>query len=300
MTTNADMLANGFSIFDEEVERILAGRSHDNALPLGFTVPVPARADVRLFAARLASLLLFQLSLRQDMTFDLFNGPFFRTTVISKLLLHLSDTGADTPEKVARFAPHMSLFATAICEAPDLLDRTNNFSQILRAHCRRAARKLRRINTMAGPKVHNRKAVWNGDDGFALEEVADPRHLLIDNAVLRHSIGRCYDTDAMAELGITLDHPTACFFLVSWRAIKKGEARVFTLTKRGIPRAALLYDVRQKIIAEVRSDLMPFTYDHELYWPLTNAMQALRDVVPVTLIDTHPWTPADRNPQAAL
>ena len=300
MTTNADILANGLSIFDDEVERVLRGRSHDNALPLGFAVPVPERADVRLYAARLASLLLFQLSLRHDMTFDLFNGPFFRTTIISKLLLHLSDTGTDTPEKVAKLVPHMSLLATAICEAPDLLDQTNNVSQILRSHCRRAARKLRRINTMAGPKVHNRKTVWNGDDGFALEEVTDPRHLLIDNAVLRHSIGRYYDTDAMAEVGITEDHPTACFFLVSWRAIKKGDARVFSLTKRGIPRATLLYDMRQKIIAEVRSDLMPFTYDHELYWPLTDAMRALADMVPVTLIDTQPWTPADRNPQAAL
>lgn len=295
MTTNADVLLQGFQLYDDEVHRVLAGRSHDGKLPLGFDLPFTERADVRLMASRLASLLLFQLCVRVSFPTSIFNAPHFRTTLIAKLLFHLTTHNLTTLEQIANLAPHMSRLATAICEAPDMLNQNTTIDHILRAHCRRAARKLRRINTLAGPKVHPRKSLWTGHDEFALEEITDPRHLLIDNAVLRHSIGRYYDTDAMAEVGITEDHPAACFFLESWRAIRKGHARIFTLTQRGIPRASLLYSTHEEIIAEVRSDLMPFTYDHELYWPLTAAMKHLGQTIEITNIDTQPWTNDTRN-----
>lgn len=292
MVTNAEILLGGLACYDYEVERVLRGRSHDGKLPLGFDLPFSDRADVRLMAARLASLLLFHLMLRTGLPPGHFNGPFFRTTLIAKLLFHLTVTGADTPEKVAKLMPLMSRLADAICEAPHLLDADTSINDILRAHCRRAGRKLRQITALANPPIAFRGTIWTDTaSGFALEEMTGPRHLLIDNAVLRHSIGRYYDEEGMAKVGITENHAASCFLLVTWRDFRKGYCRIFTLTHRGIPRAALRYSVHEKIIAEVLSDLMPFTYDHELFWPLSNAMTKLSKVVDIERIANPLWDP---------
>ena len=255
----------------EAVANILAGQNAHGTAPLGFQVPFTNCRETRQQASLLLNRLLFHLN-------DTLLAEHL-TPLTSKLLVHLSKTGLQSPEAINTFPVHT--LADAIREAPHLLASKAGISAILRGHQRRTHQSAAVLRRTLSIHVPERSLIWQDGD-YRLEEAQDPRHLQQDSAALNHCVGTAYNTDALKHFGLTETDSAAIHFLHYWISMKKRECRIFTLTSGSMPIATLEYDVPSERIVQISGKNDDMVYCDDLaFIPLCKAVHALRGFLPL-------------------